>query len=83
MIHAIKGCGVVNTADVVVFPELSCFLWLNSLEIKCLLTQRCFRMKHRDNGASQVALVVKNHLQAMQEMQEMRVQSLDQEEPLE
>ena len=27
VIHAIKGCGVVNTADVVVFPELSCFLY--------------------------------------------------------
>ena len=57
--------------------------WLNSLEIKCLLTRRCFRMKYRDNGASQVALVVKNHPQAMQEMQEMWVQSLGQEEPLE
>ena len=27
MIHTIKGCGVVNTADVVVFPELSCFIY--------------------------------------------------------
>ena len=25
MIYTIKGCGVVNKADVVVFPELSCF----------------------------------------------------------
>ena len=26
VIHAIKGCGVVNKADVIVFPELSNFL---------------------------------------------------------
>ena len=27
LIHTIKGCGVVNKADVFVFPELSCFLY--------------------------------------------------------
>ena len=27
VIHTIKGCGVVNKADVFVFPELSCFLY--------------------------------------------------------
>ena len=27
VIHTVKGCGIVNKAEVDVFLELSCFLW--------------------------------------------------------